>query len=186
MAGANRNCWIPDTFSLVDYQEADRVLADWKATHRRSGGNLSETAGRTSATLSLNWCFTRPRPANRSTTFTSRRQKTVLYASQGRASANDYAAQARALFQADADLSAYYNHALAGRQMGSHDGPDAYRLHVLATAAHERHARRWRKLKFRRTRKWEWPWKVRPTSGRARRTNPSCRSSTNSPGRAIH
>ena len=39
--------------------------------------------------------------------------KNRLYASQGRASANDYAAQARTLFQADADLSAYYNHALA-------------------------------------------------------------------------
>jgi hypothetical protein len=36
-----------------------------------------------------------------------------LYASQGRASTNDLAAQARALFQADADLSNYYNHTLA-------------------------------------------------------------------------
>ena len=36
-----------------------------------------------------------------------------LYASQGRASTNDWAAQARTLFQADADLSNDYNHTLA-------------------------------------------------------------------------
>src|ERR1022692_2808678 len=34
-------------------------------------------------------------------------------ASQGRASTNDLAARTKALFQADADLSAYYNHTLA-------------------------------------------------------------------------
>ena len=39
--------------------------------------------------------------------------KNRLYAGQGRASANDLAAQAKALFQADADLSDYYNHTLA-------------------------------------------------------------------------
>src|SRR3974377_2450133 len=36
-----------------------------------------------------------------------------LYAVQGRASTNDLAARVRELFQADADLSANYNHALA-------------------------------------------------------------------------
>ena len=40
--------------------------------------------------------------------------KNHLYASQGRASANDLAVKAQALFQADADLSATYNHTLAG------------------------------------------------------------------------
>jgi hypothetical protein len=40
--------------------------------------------------------------------------KNRLYASQGRASTNELAVQARALFQADADLSARYNHDLAG------------------------------------------------------------------------
>jgi hypothetical protein len=39
--------------------------------------------------------------------------KNHLYASQGRASTNDLAAQARALFQADAALSDFYNHTLA-------------------------------------------------------------------------
>jgi hypothetical protein len=40
--------------------------------------------------------------------------KNRLYASQGRASTNELAVQARALFQADANLSARYNHDLAG------------------------------------------------------------------------
>ena len=39
--------------------------------------------------------------------------KNQLYASQGRASTNDLAAQARALFQADAELVREYNHTLA-------------------------------------------------------------------------
>ena len=39
--------------------------------------------------------------------------KNRLYTGQGRSSANDYAAQARALFKADADLSACYNQTLA-------------------------------------------------------------------------
>jgi hypothetical protein len=39
--------------------------------------------------------------------------KGQLYAKQGRASTNDLAAQARTLFQADAELSANYNHPLA-------------------------------------------------------------------------
>ncbi len=39
--------------------------------------------------------------------------KNQLYAKQGRASTNDLAAEARALFQADEELSANYNHTLA-------------------------------------------------------------------------
>src|SRR5208282_4141299 len=40
--------------------------------------------------------------------------KNQLYAKQGRASTNDQAALVRKLFQADADLNAYYNHTLSG------------------------------------------------------------------------
>ncbi len=90
---------------------------------------------------SLNWCFIPTKACEQVNELYITAAKNRLYAGQGRASANDYAAQARALFQADADLSAYYNHTLAERQMGPHDGPDAHRLHVLAAAAHERHAR---------------------------------------------
>src|SRR5260370_13629378 len=39
--------------------------------------------------------------------------KNRLYAAQGRSAANDMAAQTRALFQADIDLTNYYNHTMA-------------------------------------------------------------------------
>jgi hypothetical protein len=103
----------PDTFSLVNYQEADRVLVDWKS--------LAADTGAVNQQL----------PANEHDAFFEQVlypvkaceivnelyidvAKNRLYAAQGRASANDYAAQARALFAADADLSSYYNHTLAG------------------------------------------------------------------------
>jgi hypothetical protein len=40
--------------------------------------------------------------------------RNALYARQGRASANDYAAQTRAWFQAQTNLTAFFNHTLAG------------------------------------------------------------------------
>ena len=103
----------PDTFSLVNYEEADNVLADWKAIAGKAE-QIYRRCPPMPATLSSSWCSIRPRPANRSTNSTSTPAKNRLYASQGRASANDYGARARALFQADADLSADYNHTLAG------------------------------------------------------------------------
>src|SRR6266581_3741287 len=102
----------PTTFSLVDYQEADRVLAEWQS--------LSDEAERIYASLPENQrdaffeLVLYPTKASAIVTelyITAGRNH--LYASQGRASANDLAAEARALFQADADLSAYYNHTLA-------------------------------------------------------------------------
>ncbi len=35
----------PDTFSLVDYQEAEKVLDEWQAITRRGGTNLQQLAG---------------------------------------------------------------------------------------------------------------------------------------------
>jgi hypothetical protein len=103
----------PDTFSLVNYQEADRILSDWKTL--------------TAEAESINQQL----PANERDAFFEQALYPVkaceivnelyvdvarnhLYAAQGRASVNDYATQARALFAADADLSSYYNHTLAG------------------------------------------------------------------------
>jgi hypothetical protein len=103
----------PETFSVENYGEADQVLAGWK--------KIADAAENISAHL----------PADRRDAFF----ELVLYpvkacanlnelyiaaaknhrdAAQGRASANDYAAEVKRLFQADAELSAYYNHTLAG------------------------------------------------------------------------
>jgi hypothetical protein len=102
----------PDTFSLVNYGEADAVFADWKV--------ISDQAERISASL----------PENKRDAFyqlvlyPTKASATVaelyiaagrnhLYAQQGRAAANDAAAETRRLFQADAELSDYYNHTMA-------------------------------------------------------------------------
>lgn len=102
----------PTTFSLVDYQEADRVLAEWQA--------LANEAETISASLPEN---TRDAffelvlyPAKASALVNElyvTAGKNRLYAIQGRASTNDLAAKVRDLFRADAELSDSYNHTLA-------------------------------------------------------------------------
>jgi Glycosyl hydrolase family 115/Gylcosyl hydrolase family 115 C-terminal domain len=102
----------PETFSLVNYQEADRVLDEFKA--------ITAEAEKISAQLPDNqrdaFFELVLHPAKASEIVTELYitvAKNRAYAAQGRASTNDLAAQARALFQADADLSSEYNHALA-------------------------------------------------------------------------
>ena len=100
------------TFSLVNYQEADRVLADWKSLEEKAervGRALPEEAHDAFYELVLH-------PVKACEVLNElyiTAAKSRLYASQGRASANDLAAKARALFQADAELSSYFNHTLA-------------------------------------------------------------------------
>jgi hypothetical protein len=102
----------PTTFHLVNYREADAVLAGWETIvnkaeriHRR----LPESARDAFFELVLY-------PARASAQVAGlyiAAGRNQLYVSQGRAGANDLATQTRALFQADADLSAFYNHSLA-------------------------------------------------------------------------
>jgi hypothetical protein len=101
----------PNTFNLVNYREADTVLADWKS--------ITAKAEKISAALPQEY-----RPAFYELVFHPIKAcenlnelyitvgKNRLYAGQGRASANDLAADARALFKTDQDLSDYYNHTL--------------------------------------------------------------------------
>jgi hypothetical protein len=102
----------PDTFSLVNYREADTVFADFQAAAAKAEeiyGKLPNNQRDAFFELVLY-------PAKASAIVTElyiTAGRNQLYANQGRASANDLAAQARALFQADADLSATYNHTLA-------------------------------------------------------------------------
>jgi len=102
----------PTTFSLVDYQEADRVLAEWQT--------ITDEAEKIYASLPENMrdafyeLVLYPTKASALVTqlqITAGRNQ--LYAVQGRASTNDFAAKVRSLFQADDDLSEFYNHTLA-------------------------------------------------------------------------
>jgi Glycosyl hydrolase family 115/Gylcosyl hydrolase family 115 C-terminal domain len=102
----------PDTFSLVDYQEAEKVLDEWQAITRRAEqiyNSLPENERDAFFQLVLYPVKASAQVAELYIAV----GKNHLYASQRRASTNDLAASARALFQADADLSAEYNHTLA-------------------------------------------------------------------------
>ncbi len=102
----------PETFSLVDYQEADRVLDEFKAITAEAekiASQLNENQRDAFFELVLHPAKA-PELVTELYTTVGRNH---LSATQGRASTNDLAAQARALFQADADLSNEYNHTLA-------------------------------------------------------------------------
>ncbi|MCU0787291.1 MAG: glycosyl hydrolase 115 family protein, partial [Verrucomicrobia bacterium] len=102
----------PDTFSLANYQEAERVLAAWQeiAAHaERINSQLPPESRDAFYELVLY-------PAKASATVAGLYiavGRNHLYAAQGRASANDQAQHARELFQLDSELSAAY-HQLAG------------------------------------------------------------------------
>ena len=102
----------PDTFSLVDYQEAERVAAEWEAITgeaERIYQALPQDQRDAFFELVLYPAKASAQVAELYITVGRNR----LYSAQGRANTNGLAAQARALFQADADLSSRYNHALA-------------------------------------------------------------------------
>ncbi len=103
----------PTTFSLVNYQEAERVLAAWQAIvaqaekvndslapeYRDAFYQLVLYPVKASATVVELYIAT---------------GRNHLYAKQGRASANEMAERVHELFQQDRQLSDYYNHAMSG------------------------------------------------------------------------
>jgi hypothetical protein len=102
----------PSTFSLVDYQESDRVEAEWDqlvVDAEEISGLLPKDARDAFFQLILFPI----RASAQVTELYIAAAKNHLYAAQGRASANDWAAKTRELFQADAGLCAYYNHTMA-------------------------------------------------------------------------
>jgi hypothetical protein len=101
----------PTTFSLVDYQEADRVVADFHTLVTKAEklqALLPEAVRPAFFELVLHPAKSYAQVAE----LYIAAGKNKLYGTQGRASANDFAAQTKALFQADADLGDYYNHTL--------------------------------------------------------------------------
>ncbi len=102
----------PETFSQVDYEEADRMMDAWKSiTNEAEEIYQKLPENERDAFFELVLYPTKASAQVAELYITA--GKNHLYASQGRASANALAAQARALFQADADLSSQYNHELA-------------------------------------------------------------------------
>ncbi|MGB6384055.1 MAG: glycosyl hydrolase 115 family protein [Terriglobales bacterium] len=102
----------PTTFSLVNYGEADREVAEWESVVEKAEQiyrSLPQNARDAFFELVLYPVRASAQVAELYMTV----GKNQLYARQGRASTNDLAAQARTLFHADAELSDYYNQTLA-------------------------------------------------------------------------
>jgi hypothetical protein len=103
----------PNTYSLVNYQEADRTLADWKAIAAEA------TVIYEKLPMDERYAFfeTVLYPVQASENLNELyldAAKNRLFAAQGRVSANDYATEVKNRFQEDAHLSAVYNHELNG------------------------------------------------------------------------
>ena len=101
-----------NTFSILNYNEADNVVADWNVITAKAEqiyAALPDNAKDAFFQLVLY-------PTKASAIVTQlyvTAAKNQLYASQGRTATNDLAAKARALFKADAELTEYYNHQMA-------------------------------------------------------------------------
>jgi hypothetical protein len=103
----------PDSFSLTDYQEADRAVEDFHTIRKKAEAIYqSLPAGKRDAFFEL--VLHPVKASDIVTEMYVTAGKNRQYALQGRASTNDLAARTRELFKADEELGNYYNHTLAG------------------------------------------------------------------------
>ncbi len=103
----------PGTYSLVNYHEAETVVADFKAITAKAEAIYQKLPeNRRDAFDELVLFPTKASALVNELYFNA--GKNALFAKQGRASAKDFATETRKLFQADTNLMAYYNHTLAG------------------------------------------------------------------------
>jgi hypothetical protein len=103
----------PSTYSLVNYDEADRVVAEYDAVVKRAQAIYDRLpASKRDAFYEL-VLFPAKASANVNAMYVAA-GKNALYAAQGRASANGWAEKAKALFTADGDLMTHFNEVFAG------------------------------------------------------------------------
>ena len=103
----------PGTYSLINYREADKVVADFRALSNKAEELYRKLpAEEKDAFYELVLYPTKASAVLNELYVTA--DKNHLYASQARTSTNVLATTAEALFRSDAELSAYYNHTLAG------------------------------------------------------------------------
>jgi len=101
------------TYSLVNYGEFEKVVADYEALAAKAekiGAELPPESRDAFYELVL---FPVKASAGLNTMYLAA-AKNRLYAAQGRASANDFAAQTRELFAAQTNLTDYFNRTFAG------------------------------------------------------------------------
>jgi hypothetical protein len=102
----------PDTFSVVNYQEADRVLAEWQSLAGEARDLSQQLPSNTRDAFFELVLYPVQACANLNELYVAA-AKNRLYAAQGRAGANLYAAAVKRCFDADAGLTERY-HRLAG------------------------------------------------------------------------
>lgn len=100
------------TYSLVNYQEAERVAADFDAIAAQAE-QIHNRLPEADRNAFYDLVLFPARAAAQVNEMYLAAARNALYARQGRASANDMAAQTVALFQADTNLMSYYNHTFA-------------------------------------------------------------------------
>ncbi len=102
----------PTTYSLINYQEAEKVVADYNALAKKAESVYNQLpAAKKDAYYQL-VLF----PAKASALVNElylAAGKNYLYAKQGRASTNDYAMETRLLFSQDTALMSYFNNGFA-------------------------------------------------------------------------
>jgi hypothetical protein len=101
-----------DTYSLINYREADRVEQEWKLLVSQAEA-IDPLLPEDEKDAFFELVLQPIKAAAIVTELYIAAGRNRLYARQGRAEANEEAAQARALFQADAELTNEYNHVLA-------------------------------------------------------------------------
>ncbi len=102
----------PETYSIVNYDEADRVMSEFKAINSEASTLMSKLSPEYRDAFYQLVLF----PTESATVLNEMYimvAKNRLYAKQGRVSANMYAERAKQLYQKDADLSSYFNHQFA-------------------------------------------------------------------------
>jgi hypothetical protein len=103
----------PDTFSVVNYREAETVAAEFQAIVSKAESISQKLPANEKDAFYELVLY----PAKSSAVVTQMyiaAGKNHLCAAQGRATTNDLADQVQILFNSDAQLSSYYNHQLAG------------------------------------------------------------------------
>jgi hypothetical protein len=103
----------PRTYSLVDYREAETVVADYRATAERAEALYAAMPAAAKDAFYQLVLYPVKACAVVNELYVAAGQNR-LYAVQGRASTNDLAERVRALFQEDARLAREYNETLAG------------------------------------------------------------------------
>jgi Glycosyl hydrolase family 115/Gylcosyl hydrolase family 115 C-terminal domain len=102
----------PTTFSLINYEEANRVSAEFQSAVNQAEQIYAQLPENYHDAFFQLVLFP-VKASGQITQLFITAGKNQLYGKQGRAGTNDLADQARTLFQADADLSFFYNHTLA-------------------------------------------------------------------------